>query len=44
MKAQDITYLNYKRMKDMGMEKIIFSQNNTLTLYDELDFINRDIK
>ena len=31
--AEDIRYLNFKKMKDMGMEKIIFDKDNTLTSY-----------
>ena len=29
--AKDITCLNFKKMKEMGMEKIIFDKDNTLT-------------
>ena len=30
-KALDITHINFKNIKDMGMKKLIFSQANTLT-------------
>ena len=36
--AEDISYLNFKKMKDMGMEKIIFDKDNTLTTYFSADF------
>jgi predicted HAD superfamily phosphohydrolase YqeG len=29
--AKDITTLNYKRMKELGFEGIIFDKDNTLT-------------
>ena len=35
VKTKDISELNFKKMKDMGMEKIIFSKNNTISLYEE---------
>ena len=35
VKTKDISELNFKKMKDMGMEKIIFDKENTLTK-DEL--------
>ena len=28
VKTKDISELNFKKMKDMGMEKIIFGKNN----------------
>ena len=31
VKCKDISQLNFKKMKDMGMEKIIFGRNNVLT-------------
>ena len=31
VKTKDISELNFKKMKDMGMEKIIFGQNNVVT-------------
>ena len=30
VKVKDITELNFQKMKDMGMEKIIFSRDNVL--------------
>ena len=44
VKTKDITELNFKKMKEMGMEKIIFSKNNTLTKPNEIKFINKKIK
>ena len=40
VKTKDISQLNFKKMKDMGMEKIIFSKDNTLTLPGKSNFIN----
>ena len=31
VKVKDIASLNFQKMKDMGMEKIIFDKGNTLT-------------
>ena len=31
VKATDISQLNFKKMKEMGMEKIIFAKDYTLT-------------
>ena len=31
VKVKDITELNFQKMKDMGMDKIIFSRDNTLS-------------
>ena len=31
--AKDIGHLNFKKMKEMGMEKVIFDKDNTLTAY-----------
>ena len=31
VKCKDISQLNFKKMKDMGMEKIIFGRNNVIT-------------
>ena len=39
VKAKDISELNFKKMKEMGMEKIIFGKNNTLTN----TIINKDL-
>ena len=33
--AKDISELNFKKMKEMGMEKVIFAKNNTVSLYEE---------
>ena len=30
VKTKDISELNFKKMKDMGMEKIIFSKENSI--------------
>ena len=30
VKCKDISQLNFKKMKDMGMEKIIFGRNNVI--------------
>ena len=40
VKTKDISELNFKKMKEMGMEKIIFNKNYTLTLPNETGFIN----
>ena len=40
VKARDISHLNFKRMKDMGMEKIIFDKDNTLTYNRRTSFID----
>ena len=37
---EDISYLNYKKMRDMGMNKIIFDKDNTLTSYFSTVFRN----
>ena len=44
VKTKDISELNFKKMKDMGMEKIIFSKDNTLTKENSQEFISEDIK
>ncbi len=44
VKTKDISELNFKKMKDMGMEKIIFSQNNVLSKPFDIRFISDDIK
>ena len=31
VKTKDISELNFKKMKEMGMEKIIFDKDDTLT-------------
>ena len=36
--------LNFKKMKDMGMEKIIFSKDNTLTLPGKSNFIDEQVQ
>ena len=43
VKTKDISELNFKKMKDMGMEKIIFDNNLTLNKLDEIDFLNFEI-
>ena len=42
VKTKDISQLNFKKMKDMGMEKIIFSKDNTLTLTGGNRYIKED--
>ena len=44
VKTKDISELNFKKMKEMGMEKIIFDKGNTLTHYLETEFIDEKIK
>ena len=44
VKTKDISQLNFKKMKDMGMEKIIFSKDNTLTLPGKSNFIDDKLK
>ena len=43
VKIPDITFLNFVRMKEMGMDKIIFVKDNTLTKTGEVDFIDKDV-
>ena len=43
VKCTDITDLNFNRMKEMGLEKIIISKDNILTLEFLNDFINPKI-
>ena len=43
VKTKDISELNFKKMKDMGMEKIIFDKGNTLTEHYFPDWINDHI-
>jgi predicted HAD superfamily phosphohydrolase YqeG len=40
VRIDTIATLNYKRMKDMGMEKIIFDKDNTLTYNRRTSFID----
>lgn len=42
--AKDISNLNFKKMKEMGMEKIIFDKENTLTGKRKPFFLNAKIK
>ena len=44
VKTKDISELNFKKMKDMGMEKIIFDKGNTLTEHFEYKFTHPNIK
>ena len=44
VKTKDISQLNFKKMKDMGMEKIIFSKDNTLTLPGKSNFIDVQVR
>ena len=41
--TKNITSLNYKRMKQLGLETIIFDKDNTLTSPGEINFYNEDI-
>ena len=43
VKTKDISELNFKKMKDMGMEKIIFDKGNTLTYYFQKIYLNENI-
>ena len=40
VKTKDISELNFKKMKDMGMEKIIFGKDNCITKAGRIDFID----
>ena len=42
VKTKDISELNFKKMKDMGMEKIIFDKGNTLTEMDRPYFMDKN--
>ena len=42
--AEDITQIDYKKMKDMGMEKIIFDKYNTLIRHGEVNFPDASFK
>ena len=42
--ASDIRQLDFKKMKSMGMEKIIFTQTNILTKPNDIEFIDEEIK
>jgi len=42
--ASEITELNYQKMKDMGMKKIIFSKENTLCEIGDTDFMSEEIR
>ena len=44
VKTKDISQLNFKKMKDMGMEKIIFSKDNTLTPTGKNYYISEEVK
>ena len=44
VKTKDISELNFKKMKEMGMEKIAFDKGNTLCHHGDHLFINTDIK
>ena len=44
VKTKDISQLNFKKMKDMGMEKIIFNKDNVLTKPEKLDWINPAVR
>ena len=40
VKALDITHLNFKKMKEMGMEKIIFAKDFVLTNLNDAAYLN----
>ena len=42
--AKDISHLNFKKMKDMGFNKIIFDKDNTLTLDRHAEFFSKKIR
>ena len=44
VKTKDISELNFKKMKDMGMEKIIFDKGYTLTKPADINFLTKDIE
>ena len=47
VKTKDISELNFKKMKDMGMEKIIFGRYNTFVKEDkegEINFMSEKIE
>ena len=44
VKTKDISELNFKKMKDMGMEKIIFAKGKTLTIDGGPCFISDKIR
>jgi len=41
--VKDITKLNFKQMKKMGFENILFDKDNTVTVPGGLNFFNKDI-
>ena len=41
--TKDIRYLKFNKMRDMGMEKIIFDKDNTLTTYFNTLFKSKGI-
>ena len=43
VKTKDISELNFKKMKDMGMEKIIFGKDNCITKAGRIDFIDEKV-
>ena len=44
VKTKDISELNFKKMKDMGMEKIIFDKDDTITPKFGNDFLSLPVK
>ena len=44
VKTKDISELNFKKMKDMGMEKIIFDKDDTLTPKYGNDFLSVPVR
>ena len=44
VKVRDISCLNFAKMKEMGMEKVIFEKDNTLTKFGKTRFFNKHIR
>ena len=42
--AEDISKINYQKLKGLGMEKVIFDKDNTLVLHGENNFYKPEIK
>jgi len=44
VKVRDISFLNFEKMKEMGMQKIIFDKDAVLTTPYETNFFEEDVK
>ena len=44
VKAPDISHLNFQKMKDMGMEKIIFVKENVIIPYDIRGYVSYSVE